>query len=227
MFICLSTGAQVCPFHKLEHVKQLAQKLKQGLSFPYFLMAMETSRKSIHFLGGRGGMYHGMRTLPMHVQVRGYFQFGHWQERLASISKHTDVFKKTPIIWKCFWHPSIVSSPLLLSFLQELKSYLLIIKKFRMISAMIFFSFRNLSPAKYRFHNKDSGKNIQGNTLRQKPPGQTPGGFGQSGNLYLGVSDRCEPEVLVSFTWFGWPQAWSYGGSWKQVVLHFLDKPHI
>ena len=155
----LEQGGPSVPISQAGTCQATSTKVEAGTVFPILLHGNGNVKEKYPSFGGRRGMYHGMRTLPMHVQVRGYFQFGHWQERLASIGKYTDafkiskildyqkiflamvVFRKTPIIWRCFRHPSIISSPVLLSFLQELKSYLLIIKKFRMISAMIFFFF--------------------------------------------------------------------------------------
>ena len=148
-------GGPSVPISQAGTCQATSTKVEAGTVFPILLHGNGNVKEKYPSFGGRGGMYHGMTTLPMHVQVRGYFQFGQWQERLASISKYTDafkiskiqdyqkiflamvVFRKTPIIWRCFRHPSIL--------LQELKSYLLIIKKIQMISAMKLFFFRNLS----------------------------------------------------------------------------------
>ena len=142
---------------------KLAQKLKQGLSFPYFLMAMETSRKSIHFFGGSGGHVSWYEDTSNACPGPGVFPIWPLARKIGKHQQaHGCLQKDTHNLKNVFGHPSIISSPLLLSFLQEVKSYLLIIKKNPDDFSHVFFSFRNLSPAKYGFHNKDSGENIPG-----------------------------------------------------------------
>ena len=197
----LEQGGPSVPISQAGTCQATSTKVEAGTVFPILLNGNGNVKEKYPFFGGSGGHVSWYEDTSNACPGPGVFpiwplarKIGKHQQAHGCLQKDTHNLKMfLTSIYNKFTLASFVSTGVekLLTYHQKIPDD---------FSHDFFFSFRNLSPAKYRFHNKDSGKNIQGNTLRQKPPGQTPGGFGQSGNLYLGVSDRCEPEVLVSFT---------------------------